>query len=320
MPCLRTVILAGCIVTSPATIAATPSTEPINLVVAMSPGSGTDTASRLLAEELSKSIGRPIIVENKPGAMGTIGASAVAKSKPDGLTLLMIGGTAITAAPHLLPNMALDPQKDLAPIYRVAGSSLVLYVGEQYKDKFRSAQEFVSTVKAEPGKYSYAGSHAMNMVAMESFKKELDLKMEYIPYKGGPQALTDLAGGNVMAMFNDVAGSSAMAAAGKIKGLAIMRKDRVADFPDLPTVYELGYRGPEIVLWTGLFAPAGTNAEWLDYLSKEIAKIAERPDFKERMKKLGLELNQNDTPQAFAQFIREESDALSPFIKASVQK
>jgi len=312
---LRSGLFAVSVLASSMACAQYETSAPITLVVAQAAGSGTDTASRLLADALSRSIGRQIVVENKPGALGTIAAMHVAKAKPDGMTLLMTGGTAITGAPFLMPDLQLNPQKDLTPVYRVAGSSLVLYVGAS--QGINTVREFLERVRGNPGKYSYAGSHSMNMVAMEAYKKAMQLQMTYVPYKGGPQALTDLVNGNVLAMFNDVAGTAGMESSGRVKGLAVMRKERLPEFPDLPTIYEAGYKGPEISVWTGVFVPAGTPQKTVDYLSTEIAKVAARPEFKQQMNKLGLELYQGGTQQAFKEFIRQETDALGPYIKAA---
>lgn len=288
------------------------SNQPIKLIVAQAAGSGTDIAGRLLSEELGKAIGRSVVVENKPGALGTLAAAEVAKAVPDGHTLLLVGGTAVSAAPHLMP-LPYNPQKDLSPVYQFSSSPMLLYVSSALPA--RNASELARLVASQPGKHSYAGHHAGNMAAMTAFKNDMKLDMAYVQYKNGPQALTDVASGVVTAMFNDISGSTSLQDAGRVKPLAVMSRTRTSMAPDVPTVYENGYKGPVFSLWNGVFAPAGTPEPLVRYLSAEIGKIAAKPAVQERMRKLGLDMYQGSTPESMAQFIREETEGLGPILK-----
>ena len=294
------------------------SSQPIKLVVPQVPGSGTDIAARIIAEELAPVVGRAIVVENRPGAFGTIGTNAVAKAEPDGHTLLMIGGTAITAAAHMNPPPPYDPQKDLMPIYKIASSPMVLFVSA--KKPVHTLAELIKLVADQPGKHSYAAHHTGNMVAMEALKRDMRLDMIQVLYKGGPAALSDVANGLVTAMFNDISGSTGMMDAGHIRPLAIMDARRSSQLPNIPTLAEANYKGATIAPWTGVFAPAGTPLKLIAYLNAEIGKIVAKPAIQARMNKLGLELSPPNTPETFAAFIREETEILRPLMNRATEK
>lgn len=288
--------------------------RPVRLVIPFTPGSGTDLAARILAEALAESIKRPVVPDNRPGALGTIGTAAVAKSTPDGHTLLMIGGTAISSAPFMMKNLAYDPLKDLAPVYLVATSPLALFVAADSPAK--SFQDFVGMAKAQPGKLSYGAHVATNRVAMEVIKQAMGIDLVYVPYKGAPQALNDVAANVIATMFADLSGATPLVRANKVRPLALFQRTRSPRIPDVPTVYELGYTGHEVINWTGVFAPAGTPPALVDSLAREIAAIAARPEIKERYERVGLELRQAGTPQSFAAFVKQDYDAMGPIITA----
>ncbi|MCL4745417.1 MAG: tripartite tricarboxylate transporter substrate binding protein [Burkholderiaceae bacterium] len=290
-----------------------PGDQPIRLVVPFTPGSGTDIAARLLAEALTPALKRPVIVDNRAGALGTIGTAFVAKSPPDGFTLVMVGGTGIVSAPFVFPSLAYDPVRDLEPVYFVASSPLALLVAADAPEK--SFSDLIGTAKVQPGKLTYAAHNITNRLAMEVIKQSMGVDLVYVAYKSMPQALTDIAAGRVTAMFNDLSGSSQFMAAGKVRPLALMKRTRSQRVPDVPTVYELGYQGHEVINWTGLFVPKGTPREIVDRLAREIRTIAERPQLKERFESLGLELNQGGTPEALAKFVQSDIDAMGPIIR-----
>lgn len=289
------------------------SNQPVKIIVGQASGSGSDIAGRVLAEELAKAIERPVIVENRPGALGTLGTAEVAKAPPDGHTLLLIGGTAISAAPFLIP-IPYNPRTDLAPIYQLASSPMILYVGS--KLPVHNVKELVQLVSSQPGKHSYASHHALNKAAMSEFAARMKLDMVDVQYKGGGQALTDVVSGVITAMFNDISGSASLQDAGRIRPLAVMSKARTPLAPEIPTVFEEGYNGPVFSLWTGLFAPAGTPEPIIRYLNAKISKIVANPAIKERFKKLGLEVYSDSTPESFAKYIAQETEVLGPILKA----
>ena len=287
--------------------------RPIRLVVPFTAGSGTDTATRLLTDALSPSIKRSFIVENRPGAGATIGTGAVAKATPDGFTLVMVGGTAVTSAPFLFRNLPYDPATELAPVYFLASSPLALFVS--IDSPYKSFAEFVSGAKSQPGKLSYGAHTVTSRVATEVIRQSMGIDLVHVPYKGLPQALNDIAGGVLTTIFGDLSGSAPFVSSGKVRALALMKKTRSPRMPDVPTVYELGYQGHEVINWTGVFAPAKTPPDIVAYLAREIRAIADRPDFKERFERVGLDLHQGGTPESFAAFVRQDMDAMGTVIR-----
>ena len=286
--------------------------RPIRLVVPFTPGSGTDTAARLIAGALAPILKRPIIVDNRAGAGGTIGTASVAKSPPDGFTLVMIGGTGIVSAPFVFRNLSYNPVNDLKPVYLVARSPLALYVASDSGEETFS--KLIATAKAQPGKLTYAAHNITNRVAMEVIKQSTGVDLIYVAYKSMPEALGDVATGRVTAMFNDLSGSAPFVAAGKVRPLAIMRRERSPRVPGVPTVYELGYQGHEVINWTGIFAPAGTPSEIVNFLAREIRTLAEDPQLKDRFENLGLELNQGGTQESFAAFVQRDIEGMGAVI------
>ena len=305
-------LVAACI--APCAFAQYPAGDrPIRLIVPFAAGSGTDTASRLLSEALSPAIRRPIIVENRPGAGATIGTAAAAKSPPDGFTLVMVGGTAVTSAQFLFRNLGYDPITELAPVYYVASSPLALFVNAD--SPYRSFADFLAAAKAEPGRITYGAHTVTSRVATEVFRQHMGMDLVYVPYKSLPQALNDIGGGVLATIFGDLSGSAPFVASGKVRALALMKRSRSPRMAGVPTVYELGYQGHEVINWTGVFAPARTPGEIIGYLAREIRAIADRPDFRERFERVGLDLNQGGTPEAFAAFVRQDHEAMGSVIR-----
>lgn len=289
-----------------------PGDRPIRFFVPFPPGSGTDTATRLLAEALAVSLKRPVLVENRPGANATIASTIVVKSAPDGFTLIMVGGS-VTNATYLIRNLNYDPLNDLAPIYYFASSPLALYVAADSPAK--SFPMFVELAKTQAGKLSYGSNSVNARVAMAEVMNSMNIELIHVPYKGVPQALNDIAGGVLTTTFADIGTGASFTAAGKIRPLALMKRTRSPRAPDLPTLYEFGYQGHEVINWTGVFAPAKTPPELVQYLAREIRAIAARPDFKERFERVGLDLNQGGTPEAFSAYLRQEYEVMGRVIK-----
>lgn len=289
------------------------SDRPIRLIVPFAAGSGTDLAARIMGEALAEVVKRPIVIDNRPGAMGTIGIEATAKAAPDGHTLVMSGGSALSSAPHLMKHLPYDPQRDLAPVYFLASSPLGLWVAQNapYKD----FQALLEAARAAPGKLNYGTHVATTLVAMELVKHSIGFEIPYVRYKSAPQGLNDVAAGLLTTMFADLSGSLPLARAGKIRALAVFKRSRAALAPDVPTVYELGYSGHEMFNWTGVFTTAKTPPALVNYLNAEIGKIAARADISERYAKVGLDLHQTASPESLAEFIREESAAVGAVIK-----
>jgi tripartite-type tricarboxylate transporter receptor subunit TctC len=289
--------------------------RPIRLIVPFAAGSGTDVAARLLATSLAEAIKRPIVIENKPGALATIGTDAAAKSPPDGHTLVATGSTALAAAPSLFKKLPYDPVADFAPVYLLATAPLALFVSSESPAK--DLQALVAEAKASPGKLSYASGNATGAVAGEMLKQFAGIDIFHVPYKNSPQALNDVAGGQVTMMFNDIAGATPLVKAGKLRPLAVTSRSRARALPDVPTLYDAGYRGYELYNWVGILAPAKTSSEIVGYLAREIAKVAAQPDFKDKFERVGLDLVTDSGPDTFAGYIKTETANWSRQIRAA---
>lgn len=289
--------------------------RPIRLIVPFAPGSGTDVAARLLATTLAESIKRPIVIENKPGALATIGTDAAAKSPADGHTLVATGSTALAAAPSLFKRLPYDPVADFAPVYLLATAPLALFVSSESPSK--DLQGLVAEAKSQPGKLSYASGNATGAVAGEMLKQFAGIDIFHVPYKNSPQALNDVAGGQVSMMFNDIAGATPLVKAGKLRPLAVTSRARARALPEVPSLYDAGYRGYELYNWVGILAPAKTSPDIVGYLAREIAKVAAQPDFKEKFERVGLDLVTDSNPDAFAAYIKAETANWTRQIKAA---
>jgi len=292
-----------------------PPDKPIRMIAPFGAGSGTDVAARLLAASLSEAIKRPVLVDNKPGALATIGTDAAAKALPDGLTLVATGNTAIAAAPSLFKKLPYDPVKDLAPVYLLATASLALFVA--HDAPARTLDDLVARAKAQPGRLSYASGNATGAVAGELLKQLAQIDMIHVPYKNSPQALNDVAGGTIDMMFNDIAGATPLLKAGKLRALAVTSRDRSSRLPDVPSLYEAGYKGYDLYNWVGIFAPGNTPPDAVAYLATEIGKVTAKPDFKERFERVGLQLVQESRPDVFAVFVKDEIARWTKLIQAA---
>lgn len=291
------------------------SDKPIRILVPFASGSGTDTAARLLAQSLTEAIKRPVLIDNRPGALGTIATDAAAKAPPDGHTLVATGNTALAAGPSLFKKLPYDPVKDFSPIYLLATAPLALFVATD--SPARTLRELIVLARAQPGRLSYASGNATGAVAGEMLKQLADVELLHVPYKNSPQALIDVASGTVTMMFNDLAGATPLTKAGKIRALAITSKIRSPVLPDVPSLNESGYQSFELYNWVGILAPAGTPREIVNLLASEIGKIAVKPEIKERFDRVGLDLVTSSGPAEFGAFITREIALWSRQIKAA---
>ena len=301
-------------------------TRPVKIVVPFAPGGTTDLLARAMAPELQKAFGQPFVVENRAGAGGNIGADAVAKSAPDGYTLLMgtVGTHGINKA--LYSKLAFDPQKDFAPITLVAGVPNVMVVNAE---KARAAgignvADFVRAARASPGKFNMASSGNGTSIHMagELFKTRSGTYMIHFPFGGSGPALLSLAGGDMDVMFDNLPSSMQLIKSGKLKALAVTSAQRSAALPDVPTVEEAGgpaLKGFEASSWFGLLAPAGTPPEIVSRIQQEAAKSLGTPAIKERLLAQGAVPGGN-TPQQFAAFIDAEHVKWAQVVKTSGAK
>lgn len=315
MRVLKTLYLAAlCALLSTAAQAQTFPSRYITIVVPFAAGSGSDTAARIVAQHLGPALSANIVVENKVGATGALAASAVARAAPDGHTLLLATNSTHGSNPSLFKSLPYDPVRDFAPIARIGIFTYFLVVNPELPA--RSAQELVAYGKANPDKLSYAAGSSTSLVMAETFKRETGLSILKIPYRSNPPALTDLVGGRVSMMFVDISSAIGFAKAGTLRPLAITSRERSNILPELPTIREAVVPNFAIESWTGLLAPAGTPAPIVDKLNAEVLKILERPDVRQRMLDLGVDLRPN-SPQDFTQFIRNEIEQWSVLVKAA---
>ena len=293
--------------------------KPIHFIVPYPAGGPLDTVARLLAQKVSESVKEPVVVENKPGAGGNIGADAVAKSPPDGYTILMGAVATHAINPTLYANIPYDPVRDFAPITQVASTPNVLVVNPSLP--VSSVKEFIAYAKAHPGELNFGSGStgSAGHLAGELFDTMAGVKMVHVPYKGAGPAMQDLIGGQIQLMFDNLASSLGQIRAGRVKALAVTTAKRSSLAPELPTIAESGLPGFDISTWFGVFAPGGTPPEVVRRLHDEFVKALDAPDVRAAMLKLGAEPVGN-TPAQFAAYIHAEAQKYAKVIKASGAK
>jgi len=292
-------LIAGAVVAQP-----WPS-KPIKWVVPFAPGGTTDILARTIGEKLSVALGQPIIVENKPGAGGGVGAEQVAKSPPDGYTIM--GGTISTHAINasLYKNLPYDPVRDFAPITLIVRVPNMLVVNPDVPAK--DVRELIALLKTNPGKYSFAssGNGTSQHLSGELFKVMTGVEMQHVPYRGSPPALADVVGGQVTMTFDNITTAWPLVKGGKLRALAVTTAKRSPIAPDVPTLAESGLAGYEIGSWQGVFAPAGVPAEIVKRFNAEIVRIINAPDVRQKLVDMGAEPAPN-TSEEFAAMVKAE--------------
>jgi tripartite-type tricarboxylate transporter receptor subunit TctC len=263
--------------------------RPITIVVSFGAGGTADILARMIGDELSTALGQPVVIENKPGAGGNLGAQTVARATPDGYTLLVSGSPTHSVGPHLFKNLSYDPMKDVPPVAMIAMAPNLLVVNADLPAK--SVKELVQLARDKPGQitFSSAGIATSGYLAAEMLKSSAKLDMAHVPYKSGPEAVTGVLAGNVSFIFFTVPALLPQVQAGKLRALAITGAERSTLVPDVPTVAESGFSDYEVQAWFALFAPKGTPEPVVQRLASEIEKILKRPDIREKMAKLGAE-------------------------------
>ena len=293
--------------------------KPITIVVPYAPGGTTDMLGRLIAQQLGTALGRTVIVDNKPGAGTAIGASQVARSAPDGSTLLVATSTTLAINPWLYKKLSYDPAKDFAPVGLIGAVLLMVVVHPSVPA--RTLAELVALAKSKPEGLSYgsAGNGSPQHLGAEMFKFATGTAMTHVPYKGSALALTDLLGGQLQLMFTDIAPALQHVRSGKLRALAVTSKKRQPTFPDVPTVAESRMPGTadfEAVAWQSIVAPAGTPPPVVERLSQEIAKVIAQPALRQKLENDGFEPG-SSTPAQLAAYIRSESERWGQVIRAS---
>jgi tripartite-type tricarboxylate transporter receptor subunit TctC len=277
----------------------------VKIVVPYTPGGITDTVTRMVGEQLATALGQPIVVENKPGANSIIGADTVAKSPPDGHTLVMVIGAHAANATLYAGRLPFDPIADFAPVSLVGTTPLVMVASS--KTGIGNFAEFVAAAKAKPGTLNYgsSGVGAAAHLTMEYLKRRAGIDVVHVPYRGTAPALTDVMAGNITAMFDTLSAMKPQIDAGTIRGVALASEKRSSYAPDLPTFAEAGL--PDFVssTWTMLMMPAKTPKEIVERVSSEVAKIVRSPAFTAKLEGLGIEPVGNSPEQA-TEFLKAE--------------
>ena len=287
--------------------------RPVRIVVPFPAGGATDVVARLLAQELGETWGQSVIVENRAGAGGNIGADAAAHSPPDGYTLLMTSGSIVTANPHMYKSMTFDPAKDLVAITNVATGPQVIAVGASVPAK--DLREFIAYAKANPKQVNFgsAGVGTQTHLAGENFAYAAGIDVTHVPYKGEGPAMTDLIGGQIQMVTPNLGAAIGLIQQGKIRALAVTSPQRNALLPDVPSASEL-LPGFENAGWFGLMAPTGTPHEVIERVQRDSAKILLSDEFRAKLAQQGMAPVAN-SPAEFANAIREESARWAKIIK-----
>jgi tripartite-type tricarboxylate transporter receptor subunit TctC len=298
------VAVALCVASAALAQGAYPS-KPVRLIVPFPPGGAVDYYARAVQNRLAETLGQPILIENRSGASGMVGADLVAKSPPDGYTVLVGNIASLAMNVGLYSKMPYDPVKDLTPIMRTVAVDYAMVVHPSVPA--RTVSEFVAYAKANPGKLSYgsAGSGSAPHLSTELFKQRAGIDIVHIPFKGGGPMVTDLLGGQIQIVIADQANLMPHVKAGKLRALAVGTLVRSAVYPDLPTIAESGYPGFEARAWQGIAGPAGLPPEVVKQLQAAIAKVMAMPDVRSRLVEGGLDPIVS-TPEEFGEFIRAE--------------
>jgi tripartite-type tricarboxylate transporter receptor subunit TctC len=277
----------------------------IRIVVPFAPGGSTDIFARLVGDRLATAVGQPVVIDNRPGAGGNIGADAVAKAPPDGYTLLMATTGVMAINNAMYKNLSYDAEKDLKPVIYIASITNVLIVPAD--SPLKSAGDVITAAKAAPGKLSFASSGAGSSTHMsaELFRLMTGTELLHIPYKGSGQAMPDVISGRVSMMFENMPGAVGHIKSGKVRVLAVTGLQRTPALPDVKTVAESGVPGYESLSWSGIAAPAATPPEIVARLNREINAILASPDMRQKLAEQGADAV-GGTPEAFGEHIARE--------------
>jgi tripartite-type tricarboxylate transporter receptor subunit TctC len=290
--------------------------RPINLVVPFPPGGPADIVARPLADGLAAVLGQPVVVTNKPGASGTLGAASVAKADPDGHTLLIGTSNELTMSPGLFDQLPYDPSRDFAPISTAVIFPNVLVVNKELP--IHKARELVAATRENPDKFNYgtSGIGSTNHLTAELYRASAQLKLHYVPYRGGAPAMTDLMGGRIQAMFATMPSSSALINGGQIRALMVTDSKRWPAIPDVPDANESGLPDVKVITFNGVLAPAATPRPIIDRLHSAIFKVMTTPEMKKQMAASAGEVS-TSTPEEFAQILKADFQSWLAVIRAN---
>lgn len=289
--------------------------KPVRMIVAFAPGTTSDIIGRMLADRLAQAMGQPFVVENRTGAGGTIGAETVARSAPNGYTLL-ISTAALPVSAHVFPNLKYDTGKDFSSVTVISHSPLLLAANVNFPPQ--NITEFIQYVRANPGKVSFgsAGVGTSHHLTGEKLKLEMGLDMTHVPYKGSGPAHVDLMGGQIQVMFDNIVALMPHVKGGKLRALAVSSAKRHPLLPDVPSLQESGVRDFETVAWFGVVAPAGTPRDIINRLNAEVVKAIALPDVRKRLIEAGSDIVGN-SPEAADRFLRDELEKWGKVVRAA---
>lgn len=290
MKFLKPVLAAVVLLAAVPAVGQTYPNRPVKFISPFPPGTGIDIISRAVGDRLSPALGQPVVVENRPGAGGTIGAAVVAKSAPDGYTVL-IQSSSFTASPFLYSNLAYDTEADFAPVTMLAVLPQVLVVAPDSRFGIKSVKDLVAYGKAHSGQLNYAsaGSGSATHMADEKFKVAAGIEAVHIPFKGTPEAMTDIMAGRVDYMFAPIVSAMELIKSGKLNAIAMGADKRAPQLPDVPTTAEAGVPNADYIFWAAMFVPRKTPPEIVSRLYQETTKVLQSPELKERLAALGAE-------------------------------
>lgn len=288
--------------------------RPIRWIVSYPPGGGTDILARTVGAQLSRQVAQPVVVENRPGGAGFIGAEAAARAAPDGYTIFTGDNGTLVYNPALYKSTPYDPAKDFASVTLLGRFPLVLLTGND--SPFASARQLIEQVRQSPGKLIYAspGVGSPHHLAMELLKREAGLFIVHVPYRGSAGALQDLMGGQIPLFVADSAAALPLVRSGKVRALAVFSRERPATFAQVPTFVELGLGKVEAYGWQGIVAPTGTPADVVALLSRELGAALRAPEVAKKLSDFGIELIPGE-PAAMARYLEAETRLWQPLIR-----
>lgn len=301
---------------TPAVLAQAYPSKPVRIINPLAAGGNVDIVARGIAEQLTKSLGQQVLVENRPGASALIGTRYVKGQPADGYTMLAIANT-FARVPAIISAPGYDPLKDFTGVSQTCDIPMVLVINPALPVK--TVKEFIALAKRRPGELTYgtAGAGGTGHVAAEMFAQQAGIKMMHVPYKGNAPATTDLVGGQIMLMFDQVSTSAGYIKAGRLRGLAVTSKKRSPLFPEMPTVDEAGVKGFEDTTFNGLVAPAGTPREILEKLRAEVVKAVAVPALRERFDRNGIPLVASNSLDEYNAFIRRHVEDFAKLAKTA---
>jgi tripartite-type tricarboxylate transporter receptor subunit TctC len=294
-------------------------TKPIRVILSVPAGASPDVAARLVFPGISQQLGQPLVADNRAGAGGMIGAELAAKANPDGYTLFISSPGALTILPHLRQQVPYDTIKDFSPISLISSGPFVLMAHPTVAAK--SIKELIALAKSQPGKLNYAsaGNGVANHLAMELFKQMTGTEITHVPYKGAPQAVTDVLAGHMNLMFNSIAPIVSYIKTGRVRVFGIASLQRSPQMPELPTIHESGVPGFEAVNWYGMFAPAKTPGLIVDRLNLALVKSVRSPELSQQFLNLGADPVGSSVAE-FSQFVRRDMEKYARIVKISGAK